>query len=582
LGIGDTSDRNSPIQVGTDTDWESVSAGNDFSLAVKTGGTLWGWGDNADYQLGIGTTSAKNTPFQIGTDTDWAVVEAGNDFGIALKDSGTLWVWGEDYYGSVTNTVTDYKYPEQLTAATNWTAIEAGYYHAAAINSDGELWIWGDNGNGELGMGGTANNATPTVNTTFGDVSAVALGYYHSLAIADGGGLYGWGRNDYGQLGDIHGDLFHRVYPYQIGKDNTWADVSAGSEYSLALDSSNEIWTWGRNDRYQLAEGANNNNKVLPWQVTKPAGVTGWSTFTAGYAHVAAITLAGDVYSWGHNQYGQLGKGTVDTYGSPVLTEPQYYQGDYEAVSAGDYFTVALKSTGEIYAWGRNYDGQLGEGTTDDRYFPFQESTASTDWTAIATGGGHVLALKADGSIWSWGLNSSGQLGLGDTVNVSDPTQVGTDLDWAEVYAGGPYSMAKKDDGSLWGWGSGSSGQLGLGGMDTFYTPVRLREGIDWLTAETGTIHTHAIKTDGTLWSWGYQREGRLGNGVDDYSEVPSPVQISSETDWLKVSAGNTHSLAIREGGTLWAWGSNHYNACSVYGGSSSTPFFPTPFLVLE
>ncbi|MCL2503899.1 MAG: cell wall-binding repeat-containing protein [Coriobacteriia bacterium] len=226
----------------------------------------------------------------------------------------------------------------------------------------------------------------------------------------------------------------------------------------------------------------------------------------------------------------------------------------WEMVSAGFEHSLALKSDGTLWAWGLNSDGQLGDGMTTGKNAPVRIGTG-TDWAVVGTGNRHSLAIKSDGTLWAWGRNDNGQLGDGTTVNKSAPVQVGADTDWAAVDGGHRHSLALKSDGTLWAWGFNNRGQLGDGTTADRNAPVQVGADTDWAAVGTGNTHSLAFKSDGTLWAWGSNDSGQLGDGTT--ADKSAPVQVGTGTDWKAVGGGDFHSLAIKADGSLWAWGRN-------------------------
>jgi len=182
---------------------------------------------------------------------------------------------------------------------------------------------------------------------------------------------------------------------------------------------------------------------------------------------------------------------------------------------------------------------------------------ATANPTAFSAGAGHVLAIAANGTLWTWGENHAGQLGDGTTSPRTKPVQIGTDSDWQAVTAGMNFSMALKSNGSLWGWGQNYYGQIGNGSTADQTTPVQIGTDTDWETMATGQNHSLAIKTDGSLWAWGLNNGGQLGDGTTENRTMP--VQIGTDADWTRISAGSTHSLALKKDGSVWIWGNNYY-----------------------
>jgi len=335
---------------------------------------------------------------------------------------------------------------------------------------------------------------------------------------------------------------------------NAW-DVSVDT---LALKKDGTLWAWGSNPRGNLGLGTVDlDAHPTPTQV---GSASGWAAVSNSGVNTLAIKKDGTLWAWGDNRLGQLGLGLglADLYAHPTPTQVGSAS-DWAAVSAGDFHAVALKKDGTLWAWGFNYYGELGLGDTHDRDAPTQVGSAS-NWAAVSANDYSTLALKKDGTLWSWGMNDYGQLGLGtaDTNAHPTPTQVGSASDWAAVSPSGAWStLALKKDGTLWAWGFNSKGQLGLGDTVDRLTPTEVGSTSGWAAVSAGFGHTLAIKKDGTLWSWGVNDFGQLGRGTADTNAHPTPTQVGSTSGWAAVSAGYGHALAIKKDGTLWAWGLN-------------------------
>ncbi|HQF79165.1 MAG TPA: chromosome condensation regulator RCC1, partial [Spirochaetota bacterium] len=297
---------------------------------------------------------------------------------------------------------------------------------------------------------------------------------------------------------------------------------------------------------------------------------TDWASVSCGGSHTVAIKSNGTLWAWGYNYYGQLGDGTTANKSSPV----QIGGGstDWASVSCGNDHTVAIKSNKTLWAWGYNSSGQLGDGTIENKLSPVRIGV-STDWASVSCGRDHTIALKLDGTLWTWGNNGFGQLGDGTTgSNKSSPVQIGSSTDWASVSCGISHTVAIKSNGSLWAWGYNNSGRLGDGTTANKSSPIQIGVSTDWASVSCGGGHTVAIKSNGTLWAWGYNYYGQLGDGTT--ANKSSPVQIGGgSTDWASVSCGNDHTVAIKSNKTLWAWG---YNGSGQLGdgttGNKSSP----------
>ena len=317
-----------------------------------------------------------------------------------------------------------------------------------------------------------------------------------------------------------------------------------------------ELWAWGDNAYGCLGLG-DLTDRSSPVQV---AGAI-WSdvAFGGGSGSTQPSTLAlksdGTLWAWGRNNYGQLGQGNTTDYSSPVqigaLTT-------WSKIASGDgRVGLAVKTDGTLWAWGRGYGGSLGQGNTTLYSSPVQVG-ALTTWLDVSGSYTLSMALKTDGTLWMWGKGENGQLGQGNTDNHSSPVQVGALTTWSGIAAGGWWTAALKTDGTIWAWGEGASGQLGQGNTTDYSSPVQVGALTTWSKIAAGNGYEEgtvlAIKTDGTLWAWGEGSAGQLGDGTT--VDKSSPVQVGALTTWAECSPGYQQSQALKTDGTLWAWGS--------------------------
>ena len=375
---------------------------------------------------------------------------------------------------------------------------------------------------------------------------AISAGSKHSVGLMSNSTALAWGRNNVGQLGD--GSTADRHAPVPVkGLDGVCyikdlAAVDAGGSFSLGLKKDGTVWAWGVSGR--LGDGSS-ESRHTPVQVKGQEGdgyLTDIKKISAGRTHSLALKSDGTVWAWGINDDGQLGDGSTDTRYTPVQVkglDGDGYLTDVVEISAGGHHSLALKDDGTVWAWGNNDFGQLGDGSSGgdaDKLTPVQVSGLS-GVVEISAGWYHSLALKDDGTVWAWGYNEFGQLGDGTTDSSDTPVQI-PDLDGVvELVAGGHHSLALMDGGTVRAWGWNDKGQLGDGSTIDRHSPVLVKgAGGTGQLAEILTIscdyrHSMALKDDGTVWAWGINDVGQLGDGST--TDRHAPVQVSVIYDWI-------------------------------------------------
>jgi len=281
-----------------------------------------------------------------------------------------------------------------------------------------------------------------------------------------------------------------------------------------------------------------------------------WDSFSAGEDHVLAIRN-GELFAWGRNNDGQLGTGDNNTRLSPIRIGSR---SDWERVSAGNRYSLAI-ANGELFAWGRNSDGQLGLGDTTRRNSPVRVGDKS-NWKEISARYRHSLGI-ANGELFAWGRNNDGQLGLGNSSRRENPVRVGLRADWTHVSAGGDHSLAIAN-GELFSWGRNNDGQLGHGDNLDRDRPARVGGFSGWTEIAAGDRHSLAI-LNGRMFAWGHNNDGELG--LTGNTDEESPVQVGTRDDWERVSTWNRHSLGIANG-ELFAWGRNNDGRLGVINAS--------------
>jgi alpha-tubulin suppressor-like RCC1 family protein/Ca2+-binding RTX toxin-like protein len=325
--------------------------------------------------------------------------------------------------------------------------------------------------------------------------------------------------------------------------------IATGSAHAMALKNVGTVWTWGLNDYGQLGNGTTTDNP-LPLQVN---GLSGIVALAAGENHNLVLMSDGTVWAWGLNDYGQLGDGTTTNRSTPV--EIGNLTG-ITALAAGSSHSLSIKSDETVWAWGKNENGQLGNGTTTASAAPVQAGTL-TGITAIAAGAEHSMALAGDGTVWAWGSDAYGQLGDGGTTNQSAPVQVSGLTGITKIVAGTSHSLALKNDGTVWTWGLNASGQLGDGTTTNRSTPVQAT-GLTGITAiAAGSGHSLALTNGGVVWAWGLNDCDQLGDGTTTSRTTPAP--ISGLSNVVAIAASEKHSMALLNDGTILTWGDDEW-----------------------
>ena len=552
------------------TDWKQVAVGYKHTVAIRKNGTLWSWGNNAQGQLGTGDTVSKRIPTQESTHSIlWQSVSAGMNHTLAIKKAHfpsmdrTLFGWGSNLYGQLGVGDTDPRNSptQEATGSTHWLSVSTSGSHTLALKTDHTLFAWGFNANGQLGVGDTDPRNSPTQEVTGGTHWVqITAGSSHSVAITDAGLLYAWGWNARGQLGV--NDTSRRLTPTREATHaSNWAHASAGGNHTLAVKTNGQLFAWGVNNHGELGDGTIGTNRKLPTREMTSA--SDWVGVIAGRDLSLAIKSNGRLWAWGANYNSRYGDGTPLQRTNP--TQLFVAGSQWIMVSSGTNHTVALLNNGTIWSWGNNSRGQLGDGSNLDRDFPVQESTHNTNWTYVAAGNEYTVALKNNGTIWSWGRNSQGQLATNDTTSHNTPTREhSSSTHWTRISAGYCHTVALKDDHTLWSWGCNDYGQLGIGDTNEWHTPIQEFTGAtDWMRISAGGFHTAAIKTTQTLWTWGKNNYGQLG--LNDLSTRTKPFQEhSASTNWIAVSAGRQHTVALKSNHSLWAWGYNAHGQLGI------------------
>ncbi len=349
------------------------------------------------------------------------------------------------------------------------------------------------------------------------------------------------GYNNVGQMGTNDKNNLNTLT--QMGSLTDWEQISAGGTHCLAVKQNGTLWGWGGNGSGQLGI----NDRVFRSSPVQIGSSTNWSRVsTGGSALSLGVKTDGTLWSWGVNNNGQLGLNEAGVFLYRSSPTQVGVATNWNKVSAGPFHSLATKTNGTLWSWGNNAAGGLGlnTATSYNRSSPTQVGVA-TNWNLIATSVSYaaaVIATKTDGTLWTWGYNLVGSLGTNDRVDRSSPTQIGSLTNWNNIDIAHRAAIASRTDGRLFAWGRNENGELGVNDRVYRSSPTQVGASTDWNLVGMGTYNAGAIKTNGTLWLWGRSSYGQIASGGIDRS---SPVQIGSATNWVQLNTEGYASWAI-------------------------------------
>lgn len=581
LGDGGVSERRVPVAVtGLAEVVKAITTGGGHSCALLQSGSVQCWGRNGNGQLGNGANVNQSTPVAVtGLAGAVTALTAGANHTCALLQSGAVQCWGDNTNGQVGDQTT---ISRNLPTAVSGLAgpaksIAAGLDHTCAILNDGRVQCWGDNARGQLGDGTREDKNSPVLVNNLRDVIAtVAAGRYHTCALAIDGDLYCWGSNNRGQLGTGAVDS-SRAPLRVVGVPGDAIALTAGLDHACALFKNNLAYCWGSNRSRQLGRDAPGLASVpqflqLAFLSDGSAPVTGIPAIVGGRYHTCLITPLRTLQCWGRNSDGQLGDGT-----QLPRTQPIHVTGltSVTAVVLGAEHTCALLQNGGVKCWGSNASGQLGDGSTAEHLVPTDVIGLGGAAVALAAGDNYTCALVQPGGVKCWGINTAGQLGDGTTTAASAPVSVaGLSSGVVAITAGAEHTCALLQSGGVKCWGANVAGQLGDGTTFNRPTPVDVSTLAGVSRIDAGGAHTCATLTDGSLRCWGANNSGQLGNGARVGQLQPVAVNGLSGAA-TAVEAGIVHTCALVSGGSVVCWGNNEYN--QLGDGTATLRTAPTP-----
>jgi alpha-tubulin suppressor-like RCC1 family protein len=565
--LGPYFDPAAPVSGGTGSlanEFVTITSGGNHSCALDANDKAFCWGSNNTGQSGQSSSAFVSVPTEVSAGGSWLEVVAHHDSATGIRSDGTLRWWGLSSTGINNN----------AASPNTWKTARPTYGAVCAIRSDDTMWCRNGQSTGTNSgfMGyGSFNNTTSWVQVSGGhlwkalDVTQNFNDEQAICAIKSDDTIWCWGNDNSGKLGNgaIAGN---QNVPGQIDDASTWKAITGGQNYFCAIKSDDTGWCWGQGSNGRLGDGSG-SNQASPVQI---AGGHNWKVLSAGVDHTCGIKTDDTLWCWGSQTNGKVGNGL--TSGSQATPVQVQVGNTFKAVSAGSSFTCAIASNNARYCWGNNNDSQLGSLLVPTA---FTEPVAIADpatYSAVSVASGTgaseaaVCAIRTSGALYCWGDNASGRLGNGTTTSTATATQVSGGGVWKSVFVmamSARHTCGIKDDDTLWCWGSNNRGQLGLGTVGGSQTTPQQVGTATWARVRgyadmnNDSARTCGIRLDGSLWCWGAQTSGRLGNGQMS-GETGTPENIAPGETFIDVSLGTNFTCAVNTDTSLWCWGANY------------------------
>jgi len=547
-------------------------------------------------------------------------VNVGADYMLARRSDNTSWAWGDALNGGLGNNNSLNRTvcaPVLVVGSYTFCQIAAGYNASAGIRESDKLgFTWGTGVFGAGGRGNSTNTSSPAPVTGGYSYSKITVANHVTTAmgaITVGGTAYTWGINSSGMLGI--NSLTSQVSPVPVCCNFCYCDIAVGNTFMVALNYLGELWGWGSRVSGRIALPPTPASALTPVAATAAAdGNSSYSRISAGNQHGVAISAAGTAYAWGLNTQGQLGDNTTASKNSPVLVCGGLV---FCRISAGDTQTFGITTGGTLYGWGFNSLGQLGVGNLSPNLLTPVSVCTTLQFCEVSGGISNSAGLAYDGKVYTWGINRYGTLGIGtlsmvwtptlldttlvasyigigiDTVGlISDggtafawgygldgalgnntslspgfadtPTQVCGATALLGITMGDDFAITWTSGGTAYAWGGNVNGYLGDNTVTSKSTPVAVcGSGLSFTKISTKSRHTLAITNGGTGYAWGINTNGQLGVLGTTSRRTPTQFHVSGNFSYCDISAGYTHSLAVRDdgggtGGTGYSWGNNN------------------------
>ena len=561
-----------PVDVLEISDAIAVSAGGEHTCAVHATGEGSCWGDNWRGELGNGISGNEYdsaVPVKVSGISDALTVSSASWHTCAVRQGGAISCWGGlNWNGELGNGqsggTTVMALPVDVLSVSDAIAVASGSNHTCAVLQSGNVHCWGGNFQGQLGISpdGQLFSAVPLEVQGIDDAIDLTAGSGHVCALSSSG-AYCWGANFHGQLGHgaDSGISFEKV---QVQGIEDAIDVSSGIRHTCATHATGEVSCWGESWKGARGDAATGDTAPLP---VKISGISDAASVSANIGITCAASQSGEVSCWGFywdNDFTTNDDGDI----SPV---PFPWQGDSNNIArieTGGSHACALHTDRTITCAGANWYGNVGNGEfgTSISWQP-TSVVGIDDAVDLSLGFYHSCAVHATGEVSCWGRNDEGQLGNGESGmenNSPTPVRVLGITDAVAISAGITLTCVLHETGEISCWGSNTLGELGdhedIGGIhssvDHSDEPVKIQGISDAMAVSAGANYACVVHETGEVSCWGSNSFGELGIGrqIAD-SRTDSPLKLSDISDVTAISAGQTHTCALHESGRITCWG---------------------------
>lgn len=590
LGTNDTISRDDPVKVVFDNNVKikAVSAGKDYSLALDTNGNVWGWGKNTYYEIGQVNQTKVLKPRMITKNVNIVNISAGANTSVMIADDGTIYTYGLNSDGQAgTGDYTSKVANKANYDCLNVIDISAGNAHVMVLKADGTVWVTGSNAYGQLGD----NNKSVKQVNIYQKVELpetivyIEAGENSCFAISNTGNVYAWGQNNYGQLGVA--DKQNRYEPQKIDTLSNIREISSGVNHTIARDGNGYVYVSGTNKHGELGTG-NNDSKITYDRINT---INTIMDISAGQNYSVVALKDGSVWGWGDYNHGdpdlksktkgnvpvRIGSDNVSLAELEVTLKVNEQKlldvnGEfvfnliYDTQNSNDFMYESLNN--DIAMVDRNgYMTGVKEGTTwvkavdinNNRTLVAIVKVIGEDNVVapkVEAGNNFAVALRADGSVWSWGYNGQGQLGNGTMETSNVPTKTTATGVYTDVKSGERFTLALRDDGTVWGFGANSRGQLASTNISYNNRAMQIKGLTDITQIAAGRDFGLALDSYGILYGWGENAAGQLGqDNIGEYTYNVVRVPIATERI-VHIAAGYDQSAVVDSSGKVYGFGS--------------------------